>query len=138
FQQLLQFLFPLSLPQLFICSAGEMLMHNFQIDWLNKWATYTPNRMFIREHYRDVQWNYFDFNNRTNALAKYLQTQYKIGKGDRIAIYSKNKSEHVILFLACVKLGALLVPLNFRLMPRELDILINDAEPKLFFYDEEF
>src|SRR5690606_12266400 len=70
--------------------------------------------------------------------AKYLQTQYKIGKGDRIAIYSKNKSEHVILFLACVKLGALLVPLNFRLMPRELDILINDAEPKLFFYDEEF
>ncbi|HEX7356095.1 MAG TPA: long-chain fatty acid--CoA ligase [Ignavibacteriaceae bacterium] len=113
-------------------------MHNFQTDWLNKWAKYTPDRMFLREHQRDVQWSYYDFNKRTNALAAYLIDQYKIKKGDRIAIYSKNKSEHVILFLACIKIGALLVPLNFRLMPRELDILINDADPKLFFYDEEF
>lgn len=113
-------------------------MHNFQLDWLANWAKYTPNRMFLREHQRDVQWNYSDFNLRANALADYLLNQYKIKKDDRIAIYSKNKSEHVILFLACIKLGALLVPLNFRLMPRELDILINDADPKLFFYDEEF
>jgi len=113
-------------------------MNNFQIDWLANWAKYTPNKMFLREHQRDVQWNFLDFNLRTNALAEYLLDQYKIKKGDRIAIYSKNKSEHVILFLACIKIGALLVPLNFRLMPRELDTLINDAEPKLFFYDEEF
>jgi len=113
-------------------------MNNFQTDWLAKWAKYTPNRMFLREYQRDMQWSYSDFNNRTNALAEYLVSQYKAKKGDRIAIYSKNKSEHVILFLACIKIGALLVPLNFRLMPRELDILINDAEPKLFFYDEDF
>ncbi|MDT3694828.1 MAG: AMP-binding protein [Ignavibacterium sp.] len=113
-------------------------MNSFQTDWLNKWAAYTPDRMFLREHQRDVQWSYLDFNNRTNYLAQYLIDHYKINKGDRIAIYSKNKSEHVILFLACIKIGALLVPLNFRLMPRELDILINDAEPKVFFYDEEF
>jgi len=113
-------------------------MHNFQTDWLVMWAKYTPNRMFLREHQRDLQWTYSNFNCRTNALANYLVDQYKIKKGDRIAIYSKNKSEHVILFLACIKIGAMLVPLNFRLMPRELDILINDAEPKLFFYDEEF
>ena len=113
-------------------------MHNFQTDWLSKWARYTPNRLFLREHQRDIQWSYSDFNKRTNALADYLVNQYKIKKGDRIAIYSKNKSEHVLLFLGCIKIGAMLVPLNFRLMPRELDILINDAEPKLFFYDEEF
>lgn len=113
-------------------------MNNFQIDWLANWAKYTPNKMFLREHQRDVQWNFLDFNLRTNALAEYLLDQYKIKKGDRIAIYSKNKSEHAILFLACIKIGALLVPLNFRLIPRELDSLINDAEPKLFFYDEEF
>lgn len=113
-------------------------MDNFQTDWLNKWAVYTPDRMFLREHQRDIQWSYSDFNNRTNLLAQYLVDHYKIKKGDRIAIYSKNKSEHVILFLACIKIGVLLVPLNFRLMPRELDILINDAEPILFFYDDEF
>lgn len=113
-------------------------MNNFQMDWLANWAKYTPSRMFLREHQRDIQWSYSDFNLRTESLATYLVDQYKIKKGDRVAIYSKNKSEHVILFLACIKIGALLVPLNFRLMPRELDILISDAEPKLFFYDEEF
>ncbi len=113
-------------------------MNNFQTDWLNKWAYYTPNKMFLREHQRDVQWSYSEFNLRTNSLADYLVNQYKIKKGDRIAIYSKNKAEHVILFLACVKIGAILVPLNFRLTHRELDILINDAEPSLFYYDKEF
>ena len=75
-------------------------MHNFQTDWLAKWAKYTPDRMFLREHQRDIQWSYSDFNGRTNSLAAYLVDQYKIKKGDRVAIYSKNKSEHVILFLA--------------------------------------
>jgi fatty-acyl-CoA synthase len=113
-------------------------MNNFQTDWLGKWAKFTPSRMFLREHQRDFQWSYLDFNNRTNSLADYLIDEYKINKGDRIAIYSKNKAEHVILFSACIKTGAILVPLNFRLMPRELDILINDADPKIFFFDEEF
>lgn len=73
-------------------------MNNFQTDWLNKWATYTPNRMFLREHQRDIQWSYYDFNNRTNALAQYLKEQYNINKGDRIAICSKTDSSMLFCF----------------------------------------
>ena len=43
-----------------------------------------------------------------------------------------------MLLIACVKTGAILVPLNFRLTPRELDLLIHDAEPQLFIYENEY
>lgn len=113
-------------------------MHNFQTDWLAKWAYYTPKKLFLREHNRNLEWSYQQFNQRTNVLANYLVKEIGIEEGDRIAVYSKNRAEYVILFLACIKCGAILVPLNFRLVPRELDILIADAEPKLFFYEEEY
>jgi fatty-acyl-CoA synthase len=111
---------------------------NTQFDWIARWAKYTPNRLFIREYETGLEWNYYDFNNRANQLANHLRNELKIEKGDRVAIYSKNKSEFVFLFSACVKIGAILVPLNFRLTPRELDTLIADAAPKLFLYETEF
>lgn len=113
-------------------------MLNFQTDWLAKWAEYTPERMFIREHNRNISWTYEDFNNRAGLFARYLTDEYKIKEGDRIAIYSKNSSEHVLLFSACVKTGAIIVPLNFRLTPREINTLISDAQPTIFYYDVEF
>ena len=107
-------------------------------DWLKKWAKYTPNQLFLREYDRNIEWTYSDFNNRTTALAHHLIYKYNIKKGDRIAIYSKNNSEYVLLFLACIKIGAILVPLNFRLTPRELNVLISDANPTLFVYESEY
>lgn len=109
-----------------------------QRDWLQKWAKYTPNRLFLREHDRNIDWTYSDFNNRVMAMAHHLLDDHKIKKGDRIAVYSKNNSEYVLLLLACVKIGAILVPLNFRLTPRELDIPISDADPALFIYESEY
>ena len=113
-------------------------MHNYQTDWLAKWAEYTPGRMFIREHNRNISWTSHDFNNRAELFAEFLSDEHKIKEGDRIAIYSQNSSEHVLLFSACIKTGAIIVPLNFRLTPREINTLISDAEPSLFYYSAEF
>ncbi|MHB9143427.1 MAG: AMP-binding protein [Paludibacter sp.] len=109
-----------------------------QFDWLAKWAKYTPNRMFLREHEIEMEWTYSDFNQRANSLANFFFDELKIKKGDRVSVYSKNRSEYVLLLIACIKTGAILVPLNFRLTPRELDVLIHDAEPKLFIYESEY
>jgi fatty-acyl-CoA synthase len=113
-------------------------MHNFQTDWLSKWAYYAPEKFFLRENDRDLKWSFGEFNKRVNALAFYLTNELGIKVGDRIAVYSKNRAEYVQLFLACVKCGAILVPLNFRLTPRELDILISDADPSIFFFEENY
>lgn len=109
-----------------------------QFDWLAKWAKYTPNRLFLREHQTQMEWSYSDFNLRANSLANYFIDELNLSKGDRVAVYSKNRAEYVLLLFACIKSGAILVPLNFRLTPRELDILIHDAEPKLFIYEKEY
>lgn len=113
-------------------------MIGFETDWLKKWGKYTPNRMALREHSRGIEWNYFDMNQRVNALATFLTKELNLKKGDRITAFSKNRAEYVFLFFACTKSGLILVPLNFRLTPRELDHLIHDAEPKLFLFESEF
>ncbi len=107
-------------------------------DWLEKWSVYNPEKLFLREYHTQREWNYSDFNNRANYLARYFIEELKLSKGDRIAVYSKNRAEYVLIFAACIKSGLIIVPLNFRLTPRELDILINDAEPKLFIYEKEY
>ncbi len=110
----------------------------FETDWLKKWGQYTPQRMALREYSRQIEWTYADMNRRVNALAHHLIHDLNLHKGDRIAVYSKNRAEYVFLFFACVKSGLILIPLNFRLMPRELDHLIRDAEPQLFLFESEF
>lgn len=113
-------------------------MFNKQFDWIARWAQYTPNRLMLREYNTNRQWTYSDFDNRVNVFANYLRDELKISKGDRVAVYSKNNAEYVLFLFACIKLGAILAPLNFRLTSNELDILIQDAEPKLFIYEKEF
>lgn len=113
-------------------------MNNLQFDWLAKWALYTPHRFFLREYENGSEWSFSDFNSRANHLAEYLSGGLNLTRGSRIAVYSFNRSEHILLFTACVKAGLVLVPLNFRLTPSELDAQISDADPALFIYAEEF
>ena len=57
-----------------------------------------------------------------------------VGEGDRVAILTRNRIEFFELLFGCAKLGAILVPLNWRMPPAELDGLIADAEPALLFH----
>ncbi len=107
-------------------------------DWIEKWALYTPHKTVFREYKRNLEWSYEDFNKRVSNLALYLRDMQKIQKGDRIAVYSKNRAEYVFLFFACIKIGAILVPLNFRLTPREIEMLFHDAGPAVLFYEKDY
>jgi len=107
-------------------------------DWLEKWALYTPDKMVFREHARNLEWTYAEFNNRVGNLAIYLRDELKVSKGDRVAVYSKNRAEYVFLFFACIKIGAILIPLNFRLTAREVDVLLKDSDPAIIFFEKEF
>lgn len=114
------------------------MLNNSTTDWLAKWAYYTPEKLFLREYHRGFSWSFVQFDRRAESLAFYLSKELAIQPGERIAVYSKNRAEYFLLFAACIKAGIILVPLNFRLTPRELDILITDAEPCLFLYESEY
>jgi malonyl-CoA/methylmalonyl-CoA synthetase len=50
--------------------------------------------------------------------------------GDRVAVYLKNCVELIYVYLACVKLGLVFVPINILYRGREIEFLLKDAEPK--------
>ncbi|MEZ4647261.1 MAG: long-chain fatty acid--CoA ligase [Candidatus Eisenbacteria bacterium] len=106
-----------------------------ETDWLARWAHYTPARRVLRDHGRSIEWTYRDADLRATELAHFLRVQHGIQHGDRVATISRNRSELFFLFFACVKLGAVLVPLNFRLTQTELGPLIADADPSLLFVE---
>lgn len=53
-----------------------------------------------------------------------------IGHGDRVAILGENSLEHLVLFMAAGKIGAVSVSLNYRLAPAELAFIITDANAR--------
>ncbi len=107
-----------------------------ETDWLSRWARYTPQRMVLRDHERGVEWTYAEADARAEALVRHLES-LGLARGDRIAVFSRNRSELFFLFFACVKLGTVLVPLNFRLTGPEIATLMRDCEPSLLLVEDE-
>jgi len=61
-----------------------------------------------------------------------------IKKGDRIAILMENRLEYPELYFVCAKGGFLAVPLNWRLMGRELSYIINNAQASILIFEENY
>ncbi len=110
----------------------------YQNDWVKRWALYRPEKLAFRDYESNRSWTWKELNVTCNHLAHQLKNHYNINKGDRIAVYSENLIEYVFLFFACVKMGVILIPFNFRLAPREIDILLADADPNLLIYQEKY
>jgi acyl-CoA synthetase (AMP-forming)/AMP-acid ligase II len=74
--------------------------------------------------------SYAELERRTNQLAALLQRR-GIGRGDRIALLAENRREHVDLFLAAAKIGAMVACLNWRQADAELLACVRLVEPAL-------
>ena len=68
---------------------------------------------------------------RSNRMAHWLTAQ-GLARGDRLALQLPNCVEMIDLYLACVKLGVIFVPVNVLYKDREIAHILQDAEPKLF------
>jgi fatty-acyl-CoA synthase len=55
-------------------------------------------------------------------------------QGDRICLMDSNRLEHLTMFFGSAILGAIFVPLNFRLAPKELEKICKKVDPKLVFF----
>ena len=66
---------------------------------------------------------------RSNQLANFF-TARGLKPGDRLGFFLSNRVEIIDIFLACVKTGVIVVPINILYRTRELDHIIADAEPK--------
>ena len=106
-------------------------------DWMNRGERYYPNAIAIFDTHTKQRFTYQQMNQRANNIAASLRER-GVARGDRVGILAMNCVEYLDLFFACAKLGAIYVPLNWRLHQEELAPLIEDTAPRVFVFGDDF
>lgn len=100
-------------------------------NWTNQLARHAlmqPDATALRYLGKTTTWRELD--ERVGALAGALSRR-GVGFGDRVLILMLNRTEYIESFLAVNKLGAIAVPVNFRMTPPEIAFLVSDCQAKV-------
>lgn len=107
------------------CSTRVMNLGNF----LSQAARRYPEEPALV--WRDQVWSWHDMEARVNALAYALIHEFGLQKGDRVLIQSPNCNQMFEAMFAILRVGAILVPTNFRQTPDEVAYLAQSSGAKL-------
>ncbi|UFZ07110.1 long-chain fatty acid--CoA ligase [Bradyrhizobium ontarionense] len=99
-------------------------------------AAFTPHKPAI--HFEGTTLTYAEFSDRIARMARALKSEFGVGRGDRVAILSLNRPDYLVLLYACARLGAILVPLNWRLAVAEQVFILSDAAAKVLVLEQAF
>jgi fatty-acyl-CoA synthase len=105
-------------------------------DLIDRNAAFAPDKPAIR--FGSATLTYAALAARIAAAARTLKSQLGIGRGDRVAILSLNHPDYLVLLYACARLGAMLVPLNWRLAVPEQVFILSDASVKALVVEKAF
>ena len=100
-------------------------------DFIKAFAERTPEHTAIIDRVGGRRYSYAGLEREITGWARHLHGQ-GIARGDRVALLAPSRIEHVTLFFACAKLGAILVPLNHSLSSRELVDILHRVSPGYF------
>lgn len=82
-----------------------------------------------------ISYNYYEFVGKVFKLGNFLLGN-NIGKGDRVATFSHNHSDTVILYFACWAIGAVVVPINASEEPARVKYILEHSNAKIVFTRE--
>lgn len=106
------------------------------VDWIGHWAKETPDKTAL--HFEGDAWSYVQFARKVVDYANQLQHEFTVQKGDRVVYIGLNSADFLFLLFACARIGAIIVPLNYRLARPELEVQILDATPTLIIAGQSF
>jgi long-chain acyl-CoA synthetase len=104
-------------------------------DFIRRNAQLYPNRDSII--FNDIRLSHSDYKKKCDRLAAGL-IKYGITNGDRLAIVARNSDEYMIVYGAAAKIGAIVLPVNWRFQPEEVEYVLNDGSPRLVFAGPDF
>ena len=98
--------------------------------WLDRAAIRWPGTpaLFLGS---EVVADYAAFDARAGGVANWLSAEAGIAPGDRVAVFMKNCPDYLITLFGIWKAGAVAVPVNAKLHPKEASWIISDAGAKL-------
>ena len=113
-----------------------MRVHDYTIyDYICRNAQLYPNRDCII--FNDIRLSHKDYKERCDRLAAGL-VKFGIAKEDRLGIVAHNSDEYMIIYGAAAKIGAIVLPVNWRFQPEEVEYVLNDGSPRLVFAGPDF
>ncbi len=104
---------------------------------LSKRAQISPDVEALVEVERDRRYTYAELNRRANRIAHAL-TGLGVEPGDRVAFLLMNGVEYIEAYFGLAKIGGVMVPLNWRLVPEELEFILKDSGSSVLIFDDEF
>ncbi len=105
-------------------------------NWIARHAAFSPHKTAIR--FEGTEISYAAMAREVETAAQVLKWELGVGRGDRIAVLGTNSPEQLILLFACARLGAMMIPLNWRLAVPEHLYILHDASAKVLFVEKTF
>lgn len=105
-------------------SEVDLARRNHWVSHVARHAHERPDHPALR--CRGVTTTYAQLHDRSSRLAGALAGR-GVGRGDRVAVVMMNRSEFVEVLLATTRLGAIAIPVNFRLTPAEVRYVLDDS-----------
>ncbi len=103
-------------------------------DFVRLHAAGQPERRACVELATGRAWTYAEFDAEIARCVTVLRAKGVV-RGDRVAVLARNSVWQLVLQQASMRLGAIYVPLNWRLAPGEIAALLDDCEPVLLVCD---
>jgi len=105
--------------------------------FLRKRAFLTPYREAYVDSHSELRLTFAELNERSNRVANALLAA-GIEQGERVGLLLMNSAEFMETYFALAKIGAVVVPLNWRLVPDELEFILKDSGTRRLIFDSEF
>ena len=103
--------------------------HTDPATWLAELAQRHPDRLFLRTS-AGQRVSYGAMTRLVDRIAAAL-AQRDVQPGDRVVAQVEKSPEAIALYLACLRLGAVFVPLNTAYTTAEIEYFLGDADPKI-------
>ena len=98
-------------------------------DPIRWWARFSPDRIALVDRKTGERSSYLDLDRLSDRWLGVLRNELGVAAGDRVAVLMSNRAEYAAILFACIRLGGVMVPLNWRLSPAELSVIVADADP---------
>src|ERR1700730_5720932 len=102
-------------------------------DWIERAVRNHPDRLFLATP-KGRRYNYAALCDESGRIASALQG-LGVQVGDRVVVRVEKSAEAVLLYIACLRLGAAFVPVNIACSPNEVEYFLSDSKPRVAVVD---
>jgi malonyl-CoA/methylmalonyl-CoA synthetase len=101
--------------------------------WIEHGARSHPQRLFLTTP-EGERFNYAELRDESGRIAAALRG-LGVEAGDRVAVRVEKSAQAVLLYIACLRLGAAFVPINVACSPNEVEYFLGDSQPRVAVVD---